>query len=137
MVKFELFIYKNANKALRKKGLYQEIKSILRKIKRIDHEEIEREFQNGGWKLGRRIHPSVSWSWDAYKDKVAVSVELSLVDAVHRDFLRAILAKKYNDLDILVYITSTFREPKFHNIKRDIEVFKELLDLPILLVGLT
>jgi len=84
----------------------------------------------------KRIFSEVVWAWDAYKDKVAVSVELSLIDAVHRDFLRAILAQKRGDLDVLVYVTSTFREPKFHNVRRDIEIFKEILTIPILLVGL-
>jgi hypothetical protein len=39
---------------------------------------------------------------------VAVSTELSLIDTVHRDLLRAILAHKKEYLDTLVYITSTF-----------------------------
>jgi len=60
-----------------------------------------------------------------------------LIDAVHRDFLRASLAKKHGDLDALVYITSTYKEPKFHNVKRDIEIFNEILSFPILLIGLT
>jgi hypothetical protein len=83
-----------------------------------------------------RIFSGTAWGWDAYKDKVAVSVELSLIDAVHRDFLRAILAQKKGDLDVLVYVTSTFKEPKFQNVKRDIEIFKEILPVPILLIGL-
>jgi hypothetical protein len=87
--------------------------------------------------LEKAILPEVSWAWDAYKDNVAVSVELSLIDAVHRDLLRAILAHKRGGLDALVYVTSTFREPKFHNVKRDIEVFRDLLEFPILLIGLT
>ena len=69
--------------------------------------------------------------------QVAVSVELSLIDAVHRDFLRAILAQKRGKLDALIYVTSTFKEPKFRNVKRDIEIFDEILTVPILLVGLT
>jgi hypothetical protein len=71
------------------------------------------------------------------KDKVAVSIEFSLIDAVHRDFLRAMLAQKLGTLEVLVYITSSFKEPKFYNVKRDIEIFNELLTFPILLVGFT
>jgi hypothetical protein len=52
------------------------------------------------------------------------------------DFLRAILARKRDELDVLVYVTSTFKEPKFQNVKRDIQVFDELLTMPILLIGL-
>jgi len=82
-----------------------------------------------------------TWRWDAYYEKdeikVAVSIELSLIDAVHRDFLRAILAHWRGDINVLVYVTSTFKEPKFRNVKRDIEIFKEILAVPVLLIGLT
>ena len=137
MAKFELFIHGKADKLLEEKGLYQEIKETLGKVRRVNHREIQEAFADRGWTLEQQIFPQVSWAWDAYKGRVAVSVELSLIDAVHRDFLRAILAKKHDELDALVYITSTFKEPKFHNVKRDIEIFKKILGFPILLVGLT
>jgi hypothetical protein len=137
MVKFEMFIYNKADRILSDKGLYQEVKGVLRAVKRVDHREIQSAFSDRGWLLEKAIFPDVSWAWDAYKDNVAVSVELSLIDAVHRDLLRAILAHKRGGLDALVYVTSTFREPQFHNVKRDIEVFRELLGFPILLIGLT
>jgi len=132
-----LFIYRNADKILKQKGLLDEIKEIFRNVKRINHREIQAEFHNKGWTMEKRIFSETTWAWDVYKDKVAVSVELSLIDAVHRDFLRAILAQKRGSLDVLVYVTSTFKEPKFHNVKRDIEIFKEILTVPTLLVGLT
>jgi len=137
MVSFEVYVHRNVEDILDKKSLLHEIRIILRDIGRIEHEEIKAEFSNKGWALEQRIFPEALWAWDAYKDKVAVSVELSLIDAVHRDFLRAILAHKRGSLHALVYITSTFKEPKYHNVKRDIEIFNEILPVPILLVGLT
>ena len=137
MVELELFAFKDADKILENKGLLQEIKSILLSVSKVDHEEIQEMFRLWGWTLERYILQEVTWRWDAYKDKVAVSIELSLIDAVHRDFLRAILAQKRGDLDVLVYVNSTFKEPKFHNVKRDIDIFSEILTVPILLVGLT
>lgn len=136
MVELELFVYKDADKILENKGLLQEVKSILLSVSKVDHIEIQEMFRIWGWHLERYILQEVLWRWDAYTDKVAVSVELSLIDAVHRDFLRAILAHKRGDLDVLVYVTSTFREPKFRNVKRDIAIFEEILTVPILLVGL-
>jgi len=136
-VEIEIFAYRDADKALRSKGLLRELKEILQNVKRVDHKEIQSEFSRRGWKIEKRIFNEAAWAWDAYKDKVAVSVELSLIDAVHRDFLRAILARKQGDLDVLVYVVSTFKEPKFQNVKRDIGIFEEILDMPILLVGLT
>lgn len=137
MVQVDLFVYRDADKLLKKKGLYEEVKEILQGIKRVDHREIQAEFHNKGWRMEKRIFEETTWAWDAYKAKVAVSVELSLIDAVHRDLFRAILAQKRNKLDALIYVTSTFREPKFHNVKRDIKIFKEILSVPVLLVGLT
>lgn len=127
MVEYELFAYKDADKILESKGLLSIIKTVLQSIKRINHREIQAEFYNKGWIMEHRIFSGTTWAWDAYKEKVAVSVELSLIDAVHRDFLRAILAHKHGDLDVLVYITSTFKEPRFQNVKRDVEIFKEIL----------
>ena len=137
MVELELFVFKDADKILENKGLLQEVKSILLSASKVDHSEIQDLFRLWGWALERYILQKVTWRWDAYKGKVAVSIELSLIDAVHRDFLRAILAHKRGNLDVLVYVTSTYKEPKFHNVKRDIEIFREILTFPILLVGLT
>lgn len=135
--KVQFYIFRDSDKLLQKKRLFEEVRDILTSIKRVDHREIQAEFYDRGWSIEKQIFTEVSWAWDAYKDKVAVSVELSLIDAVHRDFLRAILAQKRGDLDVLVYVTSTFKEPKFQNVKRDIAIFKEILTVPILLVGLT
>jgi len=137
MVELELFVYKDADKILKSKGLLQEIKSILLSVSKVDHTEIQELFSLWDWGLEKYIIEETTWRWDAYKDKVAVSVELSLIDSVHRDFLRAKLAQKRENLDVLVYVVSTFKEPKFHNVKRDIKIFKEILTFPILLVGLT
>jgi hypothetical protein len=135
--KVQFYVYRDSDKLLQKKQLFEEVKDILQSIRRVNHREIQAEFHNRGWSLEKQIFTETSWAWDAYKDKVAVSVELSLIDAVHRDFLRAILAQKRGDLDALVYVTSTFKEPKFHNVRRDIEIFRDILTVPILLVGLT
>ena len=137
MVELELFAYRDADKVLESKGLLQEVKSILLSVSKVDHNEIQELFRLWDWALESYIVKETTWRWDAYKDKVAVSVELSLIDAVHRDFLRAILAQKRGKLDALIYVTSTFKEPKFRNVKRDIEIFDEILTVPILLVGLT
>lgn len=136
VVEFELFIYKDADKVLDEKGLLQEIKDSLKSVKKVDYREIQAAFSQRRWMIEKQIFPEATWAWDVYKDKVAVSVELSLIDAVHRDFLRAILANKHGHLDVLVNVTSAFKEPKFHNVKRDLQIFHDILTFPILLVGL-
>jgi len=136
MVLYELFAFKDADKVLDSKGLLQEVKSVMSQILFVKHTAIQEGFRKSGWNLENYIFKETLWRWDAYKDKVAVSIELSLIDAVHRDFLRAMLAYKKGLIDALVYVTSTSKEPKFHNVKRDIEIFREILDVPILLIGL-
>jgi len=136
VVEYQLFNYNGAREILENKSLFREIDSVLQRVKRVNHGEIQREFYDSGWELEKRILPEVTWAWDAFKDKVAVSIELSLIDAVHRDFLRAILAHKNGHLSVLVYITSTSHEPKFQNVKRDVAIFKDILNFPILLIGL-
>jgi len=136
MAEIEIFVYKDADLILESKGLLQEVKSILLSVSKITHDEIQSMFRLWGWSIERYMLRETTWRWDAAKDKVAVSIELSLIDAVHRDFLRALLAHKHGDLDVLVYVTSTFNEPKFQNVKRDIEIFKDIMTIPILLVGL-
>ena len=136
MVLYELFTFKDADKILYSKGLLQEVKSIMSQILFVKHTAIQEEFRKSGWSLENYIFKETLWRWDAYKDKIAVSVELSLIDAVHRDFLRAMLAHKKGLVDALLYVTSMSKEPKFQNVKRDIEIFKEILAVPILLIGL-
>ena len=58
LVEFELFVYKDADKVLDEKGLFQEVKPILRDIKRVGHREIQAEFYNKGWRLEQRIFTS-------------------------------------------------------------------------------
>ena len=136
MVLYELFVFRDADKILERKGLLQEVKNVMVSVLFVKHEAIQAWFQKFGWGLENYIFKETLWRWDAFKDKVAVSIELSLIDAVHRDFLRAILAHKQGRLEVLVYVTSTSKEPKFRNVKRDIEIFSELLNFPILLIGL-
>jgi hypothetical protein len=136
MVLFELFAFKDADKILENKGLLQEVKSMMSYILFVNHTAIQEWFHKSGWSLENYIFKETLWRWDAYKDKIAVSIELSLIDSVHRDFLRAVLAHKHGLVDALVYVTSMSKEPKFHNVKRDIEIFREILDVPILLIGL-
>ena len=136
MVLYESFAFKESDKILDSKGLLQEVKSIISQILFVKHTAIQEGFRKSGWSLENYIFKETLWRWDAYKDKIAVSVELSLIDAVHRDFLRAMLAHKKGLVDALLYVTSMSKEPKFQNVKRDIEIFKEILDVPILLIGL-
>jgi len=136
MVLYELFAFRDADKILESKGLLQEVKNVMVSVLFVKHVAIQTWFQKFGWGVEHYIFKETQWRWDAFKDKVAVSIELSLIDAVHRDFLRAILAHRQGRIEALGYVTSMSKEPKFENVKRDIEIFREILNFPILLIGL-
>ena len=136
MVLYERFSFRDADKILERKGLLQEVKDVMLSVIFVKHGAIQALFEKKGWGLEHYIFKEVRWAWDAFKDNVAVSIELSLCDSVHRDFLRAIQAYKQGRLEVLVYVTSTAKEPKYVNVLRDIEIFSEILDFPILLIGL-
>ena len=41
MAELKLFAYKDTDKVLESKGLLQEVKSILRSVSKVDHNEIQ------------------------------------------------------------------------------------------------
>lgn len=136
----ERFDYKDASVILKRKGLLSEGEQILDEVDKADHTEIQQLFRSRGWETEKRILSRTTWAWDAYKDKVVVSIEFGLIDAVHRDFFRLLIWHQDNKVEVVLYITTTFKEPKFRNVKRDIEIFQHdypsLLPVPIYLVGL-
>ncbi|GAH37509.1 unnamed protein product, partial [marine sediment metagenome] len=135
--KAEVYSYNDAERVLREKGLLSEVWQIVDSIHSINHNQIQDLFSQKGWDVEYKIHPRVRWAWDAYKDRVPVSIELSLIDAVHRDFLRLLLWDYDDKVDAVVYITSKNREPKFKNVKRDLEIFRPIFKIPVLLIGLS
>ena len=133
---FNFYDYLQASKILRDKGLFTEIQDVVHSSRDIDHRTLQDGFKRKGWEIEKELITEAKCPWDAYKDAVVVSIEFSLIDAVHRDFMRALHLKYQNRIEALVYITTTYKEPKFGNVKRDIGIFKEVLTVPIYLVGL-
>jgi len=136
MVSIVTYDYRGAEQILKLKGLFYEVIEIVRKARSVDHREIQEGFRQKGWEVEKQIVPETTWAWDAYKDRIVASIEFSLIDAVHRDFLRAVLWKHQGKIDAMVYITTTFKDPKFDNVKRDIGIFEDILKVPIFLIGL-
>jgi len=129
--------FNNAKEKLQEKGLLSEIHQIVKSITKVDHRNIQEAFRKTGWKIEYKIHHEVNWAWDAYKDQIPVSIELSLIDAVHRDFLRLLLWEKQGRVDAMVYVTAIeSKEVKYGNVKRDLNIFSSLIRTPILLIGL-
>ena len=138
-MKFKTFSYHDAENTLRSKKLLKEIEEINISIKpeEAQHGSIKRQFQKIGWRLEKYIFDEVTWTWDAYKDKVAVSFEFSSIDAIQRDLLRAILANKKGELDVLVFeLDLNISKLQFENVKRQLEIFSSILKFPIYLIGI-
>ena len=140
IVKRSYFDYKNAITILKEKGLFTELEEILNDLTEIDHRKIQQAFSDKGWETEKKILLGTGWAWDAYKDRVIVSVEFSLIDAVHRDFFRLLMWHHDDKVDAVIYITTTSKEPKYNNVRRDIEIcytdYPHLMPVPILLIGL-
>jgi hypothetical protein len=83
------------------------------------------------------LFPVATYKLDAFKEKTAIEIERSLIDVVHRSLFRCLLAYEKNQLDVLVFIVPTYKEPKFENVKRDLEAFKDVIPYPVYLVGVT
>lgn len=69
--------------------------------------------------------------------KTGVEIERSLIDAVHRSLFRSIWVYSKDLLDILVFLVTTYKEPKNEKVMRDVEAFKDILPYPILLLGIS
>lgn len=67
---------------------------------------------------------------------VEIDLRGSLLDSVHRNFLRAQELYNRKRIEVLVQIVEVHQEPKFSKMKRDITVFKSVLSVPIYLMGL-
>ena len=136
---FKTFSYNDAENVLRSKNILKEIEEINISIKpeQAQHNSIQKQFQQRGWRLEKYIFNEVTWTWDSYKDKVAVSIEFSLINAIQRDLLRAILANKKGELDVLVFeLDLSISGPQFENVKRQLEIFSSILKFPIYLIGI-
>ena len=138
-MKHVIWSYKNAEKILDQNQLKNEIIDIIELIEPAEatHKHIQNKFQESGWILEKYIFEEVRWAWDAFKDNIAISIEFSLIDAIQRDLLRAILAKKQGKLGVLVFILDlVISEPQFENVQKQVKIFSPILDYPILLIGI-
>ena len=100
-----------------------------------DHYSIQYFFQQRGWETEASIFPISSYRIDAYKDRIGVEIERSLIDAIHRILFRTLWSYSKKQVDILVFIVPTFKEPRFENVKRDIKAFENILPYSIFLCG--
>ena len=142
MVKTERFDYNGAIKIIKAKGLLDEINEVVAEVTaplgtpevRVMTGLLARK----GWVLEVNLLTETNYKQDAFKQAILVEIDLrgSLLDSVHRNFLRAQELYNRGQVEVLVQIVEVDREPKFNKMRRDITVFKSVLTVPIYLVGL-
>jgi hypothetical protein len=136
----EAFNFNGAEEILEKKGQLSTIlkaASLSDLSSNEDHNKVQHFFHEIGWDVEVSLFPVAGYRLDAFKDKTGVEIERSLIDAVHRSFFRCEWAYTKKRLDVLVLIVPTYKEPKFDQIKRDIQEFKDSIPYPIYLVGIS
>ena len=132
------FDFKKAEDVLKSKGQLVELKqsaSITNLSAEKDHNDVQRFLESRSWETEVKKFPVSGYSLDAFKNKTAVEIERSLIDAVHRSLFRCIWAYHKNLIDVLVFIVPTYKEPRFRNVVRDLKAFKEIIPCPLYVIG--
>ena len=135
-----VFSFKGAEDILQRKG---QLSTILQAASLTDlssadnHDKIQHFLHKNLWDIEVSLFPVATYKLDAFKEKTAIEIERSLIDAVHRSLFRCLLAYAKKQLDVLVFIVPTYKEPKFDQVKRDLQEFKEVIPYPVYLVGVT
>jgi hypothetical protein len=136
----KVFSFRGADEILQKKG---QLSTILQAASLTDlsttdnHDKIQHFLHKNMWDIEVSLFPVATYKLDAFKEKTALEIERSMIDAVHRSLFRCLLAYARKQLDVLVFIVPTYKEPKFEQVKRDLQEFKEIIPYPVYLVGVT
>jgi hypothetical protein len=136
----KVFSFRGAEELLQKKGQLSTIMQAasLTDLSSIEnHDKIQHFLHKNKWDIEVSLFPVAAYKLDAFKEKTAIEIERSLIDAVHRSLFRCLLAYAKNQLDVLVFIVPTYKEPKFETVKRDLQEFKDVIPYPVYLVGVT
>ena len=136
----KVFSFRGAEELLIRKG---QLSTIMQAASLTDlssnenHDKIQHFLHKNKWDIEVSLFPVANYKLDAFKEKTAIEIERSLIDSVHKSLFRCLLAYAKNQLDVLVFIVPTYKEPKFEQVKRDLQEFKTVIPYPVYLVGVT
>ncbi len=136
----KVFSFRSAEELLRRKG---QLSTIMKAASLTDlsstdnHDKIQHFLHKNKWDIEVSLFPVSTYKLDAFKEKTAIEIERLLIDAVHRSLFRCLLAYTKKQLDVLVFIVPTYKEPKFEQVKRDLQEFKTVIPYPVYLIGVT
>jgi hypothetical protein len=135
-----VFSFREAEEILQRKGQLSTVlqaASLTDLSSADDHDKVQHFLHKNRWDVEVSLFPVATYKLDAFKEKTAIEIERSLIDAVHRSLFRCLLAYAKKQLDVLVFIVPTYKEPKFEQVQRDLQEFKEIIPYPVYLVGVT
>jgi hypothetical protein len=133
-----IFSFRGAEEILQRKGQLSTIlqaASLTDLSSKDDHDKIQHFLHKNLWDIEVSLFPVITYKLDAFKEKTAIEIERSLIDAIHRSLFRCLWANAKKQLDALVFIVPTYKEPKFEQVKRDIQEFKDIIPYPVYLIG--
>ena len=134
----KVFSFREAEELLDRKG---QLSFILKAASstslssKEDHSKLQYYFHENRWDIEVSLFPATSYRLDAFKAKTGLEIERSSIDAIHRSLFRCQWAYARGKLDVLVLIVPTYKEPKFEQVKRDLQEFKEIIPYPVYLIG--
>ena len=130
----------NASSVLNSKHLLQQIMGILQNSnmtlkKHQTHDAICGALSQNGWQIKHNLLVGTNYAQDAFNSEVLIEVDFSIIDSVHRNFLRAEELFRRGTIKAFVQIVPIDFEPKFEFMQRDIQLFGNVLHVPIYLIG--
>ena len=117
------------------------------KGKNRPHEVIKRAFKdNAGWSTEEPISDKIRKKHDLFKNRIAIEIETTNISGTYRDYLKFLTSFNTGkiDLGILVIFSDEFvkkhypkgRDLIFRRVKRDLELFRLIIPIPILVIAL-
>jgi hypothetical protein len=133
-----IYSFREAEEILQRKGQLPTIlqaASLTDLSSKDDHDKIQHFLHKNLWDIEVSLFPVITYKLDAFKEKTAIEIERSPIDAIHRSLFRCLWANAKKQLDVLVFIVPTYKEPKFEQVKRDMQEFKDIIPYPVYLIG--
>jgi hypothetical protein len=140
LVERKFFSFRDAEAVLKRKGQLSTVldaASLTDLSSREDHKRVQHFLYKNRWDIEVSLFPVITYKLDAFKEKTGIEIERSLIDAIHRSLFRCLWAHAKKQLDVLVFIVPTYKEPKFEQVKRDIQEFGEIIPYPVYVIGAT
>jgi hypothetical protein len=135
-----MFSHLDASSILQAKGILGNLTNSIASANRT-HGEICSQLLKDGWETEVRLFPHAQYRADALWDRIVIEIESidksSVIDAIHRDFLRFLVLYQQEKIDsaVLVVRAENTGEVNFHRVTADLRAFGNALSVPILVIG--